>query len=110
VNLEGAEPVNFGPRKMGGDRGLDGKILLQGALAFPSPHGGPLHRFIRCFPLGAAPRQFEQNALAEIEPFAQPEIAFHVLRVNDQALDQPPQGDQEIIEEHARIRHDDPFD
>src|SRR3954452_18662871 len=95
VRLEIEDRVELDPRR---DRVIAADELAEVALLLPRLHGVPLHEPVRL--VAAEPRldERQQQPLAEEEAVARVEVPLHPLGEHAQALDQPGESVEHVVE------------
>src|SRR4029453_13762982 len=83
--------------------------LAEVALLVPGGKGVPLDESVRLVPRKAGLDECEQDALAEDEPVRSIEVPTHPRGVDDQALHQPGEAVEHVVERQEGVGKDDAF-
>ena len=82
-------------------------IIPARVLHFPRLHGVVLDQLVRGFAGKPLPDQREQNGLGIPHAQRQPDVLLHVGRIDDQAVHQPGEQAEHVIQQRAGIGEDD---
>ena len=85
-------------------------VVASGVFDFPGFHGGVLHEFVGGFPGEAFADEREQHGLAVPHAQAQAEVALHVLWIDVQAVHEPGEQAEHVIQQRAGIGENNPLD
>ena len=115
MELQRAQRLQFALLEVAGHLGVGLEhleeigVVAPGVLHLPGLHGVALDQRVGVFSGQAFADQGQQHGLAVPHTQAETQVLAHVLRVDQQAVHQPGEQAEHVVEQRARVGEDDPF-